>query len=416
MIHLIKILLYSSATLVSINCQQTKTDMGIHQSQSIYFKNKPEPLTEKIKVLNGIDVLLKKKLHFIQSRKIALVTNHSGVDKNLVPNYKRLMEVEDVELKVIFSPEHGLFGESEAGEKINYTELKELPKVISLYGGTRKPSAEMLDGVNLIIYDIQDIGARFYTYISTLGLVMEAGAELGIPVLVLDRPNPIRGDIIEGPILDIKYQSFVGQYPIATRYGGTVGELAKKIIKNKWITSLPELEIIKMEGWQPNAWFDQTDLPWVAPSPNIPDLKTAIIYPGMCLFEGTNVSEGRGTPNPFKWIGAPWIDGKKLSQTLNNFKLPGVVFVPKSFIPVETPGKSENPKFKNQKCHGIEVWITDRDQYKSIDVGVLTLFSIYNMYPNDIKIRESGLNRLWGSSELYKKLLRGVTADDILKY
>lgn len=416
MIHLIKILLYSSAALVSINCQQTKTDMGIHQSQSIYFKNKPEPLTEKIKVLNGIDVLLKKKLHFIQSRKIALVTNHSGVDKNLVPNYKRLMEVEDVELKVIFSPEHGLFGESEAGEKINYTELKELPKVISLYGGTRKPSAEMLDGVNLIIYDIQDIGARFYTYISTLGLVMEAGAELGIPVLVLDRPNPIRGDIIEGPILDIKYQSFVGQYPIATRYGGTVGELAKKIIKNKWITSLPELEIIKMEGWQPNAWFDQTDLPWVAPSPNIPDLKTAIIYPGMCLFEGTNVSEGRGTPNPFKWIGAPWIDGKKLSQTLNNFKLPGVVFVPKSFIPVETPGKSENPKFKNQKCHGIEVWITDRDQYKSIDVGVLTLFSIYNMYPNDIKIRESGLNRLWGSSELYKKLLRGVTVDDILKY
>ena len=416
MIHLIKILLYSSATLVSINCQQTKTDMGIHQSQSIYFKNKPEPLTEKIKVLNGIDVLLKKKLHFIQSRKIALVTNHSGVDKNLVPNYKRLMEVEDVELKVIFSPEHGLFGESEAGEKINYTELKELPKVISLYGGTRKPSAEMLDGVNLIIYDIQDIGARFYTYISTLGLVMEAGAELGIPVLVLDRPNPIRGDIIEGPILDIKYQSFVGQYPIATRYGGTVGELAKKIIKNKWITSLPELEIIKMEGWQPNAWFDQTDLPWVAPSPNIPDLKTAIIYPGMCLFEGTNVSEGRGTPNPFKWIGAPWIDGKKLSQTLNNFKLPGVVFVPKSFIPVKIPGKSENPKFKNQKCHGIEVWITDRDQYKSIDVGVLTLFSIYNMYPNDIKIRESGLNRLWGSSELYKKLLRGVTVDDILKY
>ena len=416
MIHLVKILLYSSATLVSINCQQTKTDMGIHQSQSIYFKNKPKPLTEKIKVLNGIDVLLKKKLHFIQSRKIALVTNHSGVDKNLVPNYKRLMEVEDVELKVIFSPEHGLFGESEAGEKINYTELKELPKVISLYGGTRKPSAEMLDGVNLIIYDIQDIGARFYTYISTLGLVMEAGAELGIPVLVLDRPNPIRGDIIEGPILDIKYQSFVGQYPIATRYGGTVGELAKKIIKNKWITSLPELEIIKMEGWQPNAWFDQTDLPWVAPSPNIPDLKTAIIYPGMCLFEGTNVSEGRGTPNPFKWIGAPWIDGKKLSQTLNNFKLPGVVFVPKSFIPVETPGKSENPKFKNQKCHGIEVWVTDRDQYKSIDVGVLTLFSIYNMYPNDIKIRESGLNRLWGSSELYKKLLRGVTVDDILKY
>jgi len=416
MIYLIKILLYSSATLVLINCQQTKTNMGIHQSQSIYFKNKSEPLTEKIKVLNGIDVLLEKKLHFIQSRKIALVTNHSGIDKNSIPNYKRLMEVKDVELKVIFSPEHGLFGESEAGEKINYTELKELPKVISLYGGTRKPSAEMLDGVNLIIYDIQDIGARFYTYISTLGLVMEAGAELGIPVLVLDRPNPIRGDIIEGPTLDVKYRSFVGQYPIPTRYGGTVGGLAKKIVKNEWITSIPELEIIKMEGWQPNVWFDQTDLPWVAPSPNIPDLNTAIIYPGMCLFEGTNVSEGRGTPNPFKWIGSPWIDGKKLSQTLNNFKLPGVVFVPKSFTPIEIPGKSENPKFKDQKCHGIEVWVTNRDLYRSIDVGVLTLFSIYNMYPSKIRIRENSLNRLWGSNELYKKLNRGVTVDDILKY
>ncbi|MFL3013220.1 MAG: exo-beta-N-acetylmuramidase NamZ domain-containing protein [Candidatus Neomarinimicrobiota bacterium] len=390
--------------------------MGIHQSQSIYFQNQSKPLTEKIKVLNGIDVLLEKKLHFIQSRKIALVTNHSGVDKNSVPNYKRLMEIKDVELKVIFSPEHGLFGESEAGEKINYTDFEKLPKVISLYGGTRKPSAEMLNGVNLIIYDIQDIGARFYTYISTLGLVMEAGAELGIPVLVLDRPNPIRADIIEGPILDVKYRSFVGQYPIRTRYGGTVGELAKKIIKEEWITSIPELEIIKMEGWQPNAWFDQTDLPWIAPSPNIPDLKTAIIYPGMCLFEGTNISEGRGTPNPFKWIGAPWIDGKKLSQTLNNFKLPGVVFVPKSFTPVAISGKSENPKFKDQKCHGIEVWVTNRDQYKSIDVGVLTLFSIYNMYPSKIKVRESSLNKLWGNGELYKKLLRGATVDDILKF
>ena len=416
MILYLKIFFYLCFILLPINCQQHKKSIGIHQTQSMYFQNKRNPISEKITVLNGIDVLLEKKLHFIQSRKIALVTNHSGVDKNSIPNYKRLMEIDDVELKVIFSPEHGLFGESEAGEKINYTNIEKLPKVISLYGGTRKPSAEMLEGVNLIIYDIQDIGARFYTYISTLGLVMETGAELGIPILVLDRPNPIRGDIIQGPILDLKYKSFVGHYPIPTRYGGTVGELAVEILKNKWISPLPELEIIKMKGWQPDAWFDQTDLPWIPPSPNIPDLKTAIIYPGMCLFEATNVSEGRGTPNPFKWIGAPWINGKKLSQVLNNFKLPGVVFVPKTFIPQTIKGKSENPKFKNQKCNGIEVWVTDRNQYKSIDVGVLTLFSIYNMYPNDIKIRESGLNRLWGSSELYKKLLRGVTVDDILKY
>ena len=416
MILYLKIFFYLCFILLPINCQQHKKGIGIHQTQSMYFQNKRKPISEKITVLNGIDVLLEKKLHFIQSRKIALVTNHSGVDKNSIPNYKRLMEIDDVELKVIFSPEHGLFGESEAGEKINYTDIEKLPKVISLYGGTRKPSAKMLEDVNLIIYDIQDIGARFYTYISTLGLVMETGAELGIPVLVLDRPNPIRGDIIQGPTLNLTYKSFVGHYPIPTRYGGTVGELAVEIIKNKWISPLPELEIIKMEGWQPDAWFDQTDLPWIPPSPNIPDLKTAIIYPGMCLFEATNVSEGRGTPNPFKWIGAPWINGKKLSQVLNNFKLPGVVFVPKTFIPQTIKGKSENPKFKNQKCNGIEVWVTDRNQYKSIDVGVLTLFSIYNMYPNKIKIKESGLNRLWGNNDLYKKLMRGVTADNILKY
>ena len=414
MITLTRYILFLIIGIIPLNCQQNKT--GIHELQSLYYKNRTTPLLEKLTVLNGIDVLLEKKLHFIQSRKIALVTNHSGIDRNGIPNYKRLMETDSVELKVIFSPEHGLFGEAADGQKINYNEIKELPKVVSLYGGTRKPTAEMLSGVNLIIYDIQDVGARFYTYITTLGLVMEAGAELNIPILVLDRPNPIRADIIEGPLLDLKYRSFVGHYPIPIRYGSTVGELAESIIENKWVNPVPELEVIRMEGWQPDAWFDQTNLIWTSPSPNIPDLETAIIYPGMCLIEGTNISEGRGTPNPFKWIGAPWIDGRKLSQTLNNFRLPGVVFVPKSFTPVIIPGKSERPKYKNEKCHGIEIWITDRDTYKSIDTGVLTLFSIFNMYPDKIKIRENGLNRLWGSNTLYEKLTRGATTDELLDY
>ena len=414
MIKPVHIVLCIIIGLITINAQKEKT--GIHKLQSMYYKSQSAPILEKVTVLNGIDVLLEKKLHFIQSRKIALVTNHSGIDRNGIPNYKRLMETDGVELKVIFSPEHGLFGEAADGQKINYNEITELPKVESLYGGTRKPTVEMLSGVNLIIYDIQDIGARFYTYITTLGLVMEAAAELEIPVLVLDRPNPIRSDIVEGPILNLEYRSFVGHYPIPIRYGRTVGELAESIIENKWVTPIPKLEVIKMEGWQPNVWFDQTDLIWTPPSPNIPDLETAIIYPGMCLIEGTNISEGRGTENPFKWIGAPWIDGKKLSQTLNNFRLPGVVFVPKSFTPKIIPGKSERPKFKNEKCHGIEIWLTDRNVYKSIDTGVLTLFSIYNMYPDKIKIRESGLNRLWGSNTLYEKLTRGAPTEELLAY
>ena len=403
-------------TRVSVAGNPQNNTVGIHKIQSMYYQTNKIPISEKLTVFNGIDILLEKKLHFIQSRTIALVTNHTGIDRDGIPNYERLMKVDGVDLKVIFSPEHGLFGEAENGQKINYKDLEKLPKVISLYGGTKKPNASMLSGINLIIYDIQDIGSRFYTYITTLGLVMEAAAELNIPVLVLDRPNPIRSDIVEGPVLDLNFKSFVGNYPIPTRYGGTVGELAESIVHNKWIHPIPKLDVIKVEGWQPDAWFDQTDLIWIPPSPNIPTIETAIVYPGMCIIEATNISEGRGTPNPFTWIGAPWINGNKLSQALNNFQLPGVVFTPKTFTPVKIPRVSEKPKYENKKCYGIEIWITDRNIYNSVDTGVLTLFSIYNMFPNKVEIKKDNLSRLWGNDILYKKLQRGVTAEKLLTY
>ena len=251
----------------------------------------------------GLDNLLNHDLDKIRGEKIALVTNQTGIDRKGTPNYQRLMVIDDVHLKKIFSPEHGLFGEAAAGEKIHYSEsLNDLPEVISLYGKIKKPSPEMLQGVSLIIYDIQDVGARFYTYITTLGLVMEAAAENGIPVLVLDRPNPLGGEKIEGPIMDIDYQSFVGYYPIPIRYGMTIGELAKMIVGEKWIRAIPELDVIEMSGWDRSMYFDDTRLTWVKPSPNIPDIETAIIYSGMCLVEGTNISEGRGTDHPFKYI------------------------------------------------------------------------------------------------------------------
>ena len=373
------------------------------------YKTKPDPPVDKVHVLTGLDVLLDKKMDLIQGKSVALVTNHTGIDKLGMPNYKHLVYMKDVDLKVIFSPEHGLFGEASAGEKVSYTEKDSgLPKVISLYGSMRKPTAEMLSGINLIIYDIQDIGTRFYTYITTLGLVMEVAGGLDIPVLVLDRPNPIRGDIVEGPTLDLDYKTFVGYYPIPIRYGGTVGDLAHKIIENKWTSPIPRLEVIETEGWKPSIWYDETDLPWVKPSPNMPNLETAIIYPGMCLIEGTNISEGRGTPNPFKWIGAPWIDGRKLAQALNKFNLPGVVFVPITFTPVSIPGKAVNPKFENQKCSGVEVRVLDRNEYRSVDTGVLALFTLYNMAPEKFEFREKHLNRLWGSNKLYAAMKNGT--------
>ena len=410
MIHRISFLL-----LLHILLAQTEHP-SIHQEQLEKYKAKLNPTVEKIHVLTGLDVLLEKKKNVIQGKSIALVTNHSGIDRFGIPNYKRLMTMDDVDLKVIFSPEHGLFGEADAGEKVTYSESNlNLPEVISLYGKTRKPSIEMLEGIDLILYDIQDIGARFYTYITTLGLVMESAGELGISVIVLDRPNPIRGDIIEGPILKLDYQTFVGYYPIPIRYGGTVGDLGNKIIQEKWISPLPELEIIDMEGWKNNLWFDETDLPWVKPSPNIPDLETAIIYPGMCIIEGTNLSEGRGTQNPFKLIGAPWVDGKLLSQRLNKYQLPGVVFKPVLFTPISIPGMSTYPKFQDEKCAGIEIVIIDRNNYNSVNTGIVTLFTLYSMYSENITFKEKHLNRLWGSDQLLKEIKKGTSPFDFIQ-
>ena len=380
-----------------------QTHESIHQLQSKYYNSISTPPVDKVHIKTGIDILLDKKQNLIINKKIALVTNQTGVDQYGIANYKRLMDLEKIKLEVVFSPEHGIFGETD--KEVTYNdEIENLPKVYSLYGKVRKPTRGMLDGIDIIIYDIQDIGARFYTYISTLGLVMEAAAELNIPVLVLDRPNPIRGDIVEGPLLDLEYQSFVGKYPIPIRYGWTVGELAEKIIQENWINPTPQLTVVPMEGWNTSLWYDETTLPWVKPSPNIPNLETALIYPGMCLLEGTNISEGRGTNHPFKWFGAPWIDSKNLSQELNNLKLSGVVFVPKSFTPLSIPGVADKPKYEDQLCHGIEIRIIDRNKFNSVKTGVNILKTINEMYPDSLIIKEKRLNKLWGSDILLKEL------------
>ena len=376
---------------------------SIHQLQSKYYSSISTPPVDKVHIKTGIDILLDKKQNLIADKRIALVTNQTGVDQYGVANYKRLMDLENTKLEVVFSPEHGIFGETD--KEVTYNDgIKNLPKIYSLYGAVRKPTREMLDGIDIIIYDIQDIGARFYTYISTLGLVMEAAAELNIPVLVLDRPNPIRGDIVEGPILDIEYQSFIGKYPIPIRYGWTVAELAEKIIQENWINPTPQLTVIPMEGWNTSLWYDETTLPWIKPSPNIPNLETALIYPGMCLLEGTNMSEGRGTNHPFQWFGAPWIDSRVLSQKLNNLKLSGVVFVPKSFTPISIPGVADKPKYENQLCYGIEIRVIDRNKFNSVKSGVNILKTINEMYPDSLIIKEKRLNKLWGSDTLLKEL------------
>jgi len=394
---------FLSFFIFSSCAKQTQVPQSIHQIQNISEDEKTRINLSPVKL--GLDVLLDEKIQLIKNKNIGLVTNNSGRDFKGISNYERLMRTKDVTLKVIFSPEHGLFGEAAAGEKVNYDgQIKTLPKVISLYGKNRKPTDTQLEGLDIIIYDIQDVGARFYTYISTLGLIMESAAKSNIKVLVLDRPNPLTGNKIEGPTLDLKYQTFVGYYPIPTRYGLTVGELALMINNEKWIEYQPELEVVKMRGWTKDLWYDETKLPWTKPSPNIPDLNTAIIYPGVCLLEATNVSEGRGTQKPFKKFGAPWINKQEISQELNNLNLPGVVFKPITFIPTPIKGMSNNPKYKNQVCHGAEIILTDRDKFLSVATGMNIIKIISEKYPSKLKIKNSGMNRLWGNAEFLNQL------------
>ena len=376
---------------------------SIHQVDS---ENNPfDTINNLSQVRIGLDILLEEKLDLIKNKSIALVTNHSGLDKNGVPNYKRLMIQKDVKLKIIFSPEHGLFGEAADGEKVNYNgQLNTLPPVASLYGNSRKPKKEQLEGVDVIIYDIQDVGARFYTYISTLGQIMEVASQQGIPIMVLDRPNPITGIKIEGPILDLKNQSDVGYYPIPIRYGLTIGELAKMIIGEKWIDATPELIIVPMLGWQRGHWMDEINTNWVNPSPNIPDLETAIAYPGMCLFEATNINEGRGSKKPFKRFGAPWINKQKLSIELNNLNLAGVVFKPISYIPIDIKGVANNPKYENQVCNGIEIIITNRNDYNSVNTALSILSIISKEFPGSFEINKSRMKKLWGKENFLDSL------------
>ena len=393
-------LIFLSSLVITACVPQPKS---IHQVDS---ENNPfDTINNLSQVRIGLDILLEEKLDLIKNKSIALVTNHSGLDKNGVPNYKRLMIQKDVKLKIIFSPEHGLFGEAADGEKVNYNgQLNTLPPVASLYGNSRKPKKEQLEGVDVIIYDIQDVGARFYTYISTLGQIMEVASQQGIPIMVLDRPNPITGIKIEGPILDLKNQSDVGYYPIPIRYGLTIGELAKMIIGEKWIDATPELIIVPMLGWQRGHWMDEINTNWVNPSPNIPDLETAIAYPGMCLFEATNINEGRGSKKPFKRFGAPWINKQKLSIELNNLNLAGVVFKPISYIPIDIKGVANNPKYENQVCNGIEIIITNRNDFNSVNTALSILSIISKEFPGSFEINKSRMKKLWGKENFLDSL------------
>lgn len=327
----------------------------------------------------GVEVLLDEEKDLIEGKKVGLITNPTGVDQDLNSIVDRLHNDEDVELTALYGPEHGVRGSAQAGEYVEYYEDEKtgLP-VYSLYGQTRKPTPEMLEDIDVLLFDIQDVGTRFYTYIYTMAYAMEAAEENDIPFIVLDRPNPIGADKVQGPVLDEEYKSFVGNYPIPLRHGMTVGELAK-FFNNEFDIGA-DLTVVEMDGYKRSMDYDDTDMSFIAPSPNMPTVETAYVYPGAALIEGTNVSEGRGTTQPFELVGAPFIDSTDLAAAMNDFNLPGVKFRAASF----TPSFS---KHAGKLSHGVQLHILDRDEFNPFVTGLHLVKTIHDMYPEDFKFR-----------------------------
>ncbi|HZY10514.1 MAG TPA: DUF1343 domain-containing protein, partial [Bacteroidota bacterium] len=339
------------------------------------------------------------------------------------PNGTHLVDTllkKGVNITALFAPEHGIRGDHAAGAKVEHqTDPKTGLPIYSLYGGTRKPAPEMLNLVDVVIFDMQDVGARFYTFGSTMAYVMEAAAENAKQIIVLDRPNPINGIDIEGPLLDTTLKSFLGLFPIPIRHGLTLGEMAKMIVGEGYINpSNVELVVIPMEGWKRSMWYDETGLPWISPSPNMKTLATATVYPGTCLFEATNISEGRGTPKPFEYIGAPMVVHNPLVTKLNSLRLPGVQFKPMEFTPKADSVSAPNPKFNNKLCRGVFVVVTDRTTFKPVLTGLMMMASMKQMYQKKFQIKDGLLNRLSGDesiSELLEKKKLDINVLDRFK-
>ena len=370
-------------------------------------------------VKTGADLLFEKYFHLIQGKNVGLVTNHSALLSNGKHLADALHEDKRTNLVVLFGPEHGVRGDAPAGAKIlDAVDQKTGVTAYSLYGAINKPTKEMLKGVDVLIFDLQDVGVRFYTFISTLSYAMEAAAENNIPYIVLDRPNPIRGTWVEGFNREDSLRSCVGLHPIVIAHGMTIGELATMYNNEGWLKNgiKANLTVVRMECWMRSMWYDQTGLKiWAKPSPNLPTLESCVVYPGTCFFEGVNISEGRGTEKPFEMIGAPYIDGSKWAKMLNDYKLKGVTFEPIEFTTRSIEGAVQHPKYEGQKSGGVFIKVTDRDSFEPVKAAVYMLSVAKNLYPDSLKWRDRSIDRLSGTPSFRKAIDAGIAPDKIVE-
>ena len=357
----------------------------------------------------GIEVLLSDRLESLKGKRVALLTNQTGVDRKGVSNVDLLRAHPAINLVALFSPEHGVRGAAQAGEKVaSGIDPKSGLPVHSLYGETKMPTAKMMQGIDIVLVDLQDVGTRFYTYASTLLYMLRAAETSGSEVIVLDRPNPQGGMMIEGPVLEPAFASFVGSYAVPVRHGMTFGELAQMFVGEDRLRT--RLRVIAMRGWSRDltpylAW----DLPWVPPSPNMLSPRPAAVYPGTALFEGTNISEGRGSEKPFEYIGGPFIDGAALAERLNAMGLPGVDFKPVAFTP-------DFSKYAGQHCHGVWVIPTNSKTFQPFRTGIALVKTVHDMYPDKFEFRPgapSFFDQLAGTDSVRKGILDGKSVSDI---
>ena len=388
---------------------------------------------EKKNVKPGIEVFLASHLDLVKGKRVGLITNPTGVDSNLKSVIDLFYENQEINLVALYGPEHGVRGNAQAGEYVSfYIDDKYNIPVFSLYGQSRKPEAGMLknideymrsfdtisagkipetsmvESLDVLIFDIQNVGTRIYTYIATMAYCMQACAENGVDFMVLDRPNPINGEDMEGPLLEYpEYSSFVGLYPIPIRHGMTVGELAE-YFNDKFLEKKVNLKVIPMQGWERQMWYDETSLPWVIPSPNMPTLDTATVYPGQVFLEGTNISEGRGTTRPFEVFGALWIDGHKLAKELNGLNLEGIKFREAWFSPLFS-------KYKGKLCGGAQIHVIDRKQYKPFESSLSIISTVMKMHPSHFKFHNEYFDKIIGTSKVREALEKRTDVKIIIK-
>ena len=361
-----------------------------------------QPNVATSQVLAGIDVLQRDDFSSLAGQKVGLITNHTGTNLTGASTVQLLHDSTDVDLVALFSPEHGFVGQLDQANIDDQQDSLTGLKVHSLYGKTRVPTAEMLEGIDTLVFDIQDIGVRFYTYISTMGGAMKAAAENDVRFVVLDRPNPINGTEVQGPVTDAGSESFIAYHRIPVRHGMTIGELAK-MFQAEWELDL-DLQVIPMESWAGRPGFDQTGRMWINPSPNMRSLNAAYLYPAIGLWETTNLSVGRGTDTPFEHFGAPWIDALELARELNEQGLSGVRFVPIEFTP-------DASKFANEKCGGVNVILTQRAEFDPLRTALTIAVTLRKLAPDDWNTKS--LNRLLVSQKTAEGILGGQSVDQL---